>query len=147
MKLHTGYGVISLLFLLTTEVWAQSSQTELRSEILRAVNSCATYAADVLMDEKGKSRCDYELMEGKWYDYEPPWHTGQLIYALVEAYQVTKEQKYLEAARRGGNWWIGMLITDHPRLKGMVRAIHGDGLENIVFATVSDGTAGLFRLY
>jgi len=147
MRLHTGCGVISLLFLLTAEAGAQSGQAELRSEILRAVNSTATYASDVLMDAKGKSRCDYELMEGKWYDYEPPWHTGQLIYALVEAFQVTRNQKYLDAAKRGGDWWTGMQIKDHPTLNGMVRAIHGDGLEYIVFATISDGTAGLFRLY
>ena len=29
----------------------------------------------------------------------------------------------------------------------MVRAIHGDGVDKIVFATVSDGSPGLFNLY
>ncbi len=57
-----------------------------------------------------------------------------------------REQRYLDAARKAGDWWVGMEIRDHPVLRGMVRAIHGDGLEYIVFATVSDGTPGLFRL-
>ena len=127
---------------------AQEKMTPpLKEEIARAVSSCASYMATVLLDSTGKSRCDYDLVQGKWFDYEPPWHTGQIIYALVEAYRLTGDRKFLQAARRGGDWWTSLQITDHPVLKGMVRAIHGDGIDNIVFATVSDGTAGLYRLY
>jgi len=38
-------------------------------------------------------------------------------------------------------------IKDHPKLNGMLKAIHMAGVDYIVFATVSDGTAGLFYLY
>jgi hypothetical protein len=40
---------------------------------------------EVLIDSTGKSRCDYQMLKGEWQDYEPPWHTGQIINALVEA--------------------------------------------------------------
>jgi rhamnogalacturonyl hydrolase YesR len=120
----------------------------LKEKILNAVTIGADYASQVLLDETGKSRCDYNITEGRWYDYEPPWHTGQIIYALVQSYQVTQNNAYLEAAKKAADWWTGLEIKDHPKLQGMVRAVHGDHAgEVIVFATVSDGTAGLFRLY
>jgi uncharacterized protein YyaL (SSP411 family) len=118
------------------------------AQILEALQAGGNYACDVLLDENGKSRCDYQMIEGKWYDYEPAWHTGQIIYGLLEAYAITGNPKFLENAKRAGDWWISLEIKDHPQLKGMLRAIHGDYIENyIVFATISDGTAGLFRLW
>jgi rhamnogalacturonyl hydrolase YesR len=135
-----------MLFTLSVPATGQQSNTQFRADILGAISSCSDYMVDVLLDKDGKSRCDYQMLNGTWNDYEPPWHTGQIIYALVEAYQVTGNRKFLDGARKAGNWWVGMEITDPPALKGMVRAIHGDGLNYIVFATVTDGTAGLFRL-
>lgn len=115
--------------------------------VLAALQDGAHYAAAVLLDEEGKSRCDYNLTEGRWYPYEEPWHTGQVIYGLLEAHRVTGEESYLKAARRAGDWWISLEIKDHPKLKGMLQAIHGDHAgQVIVFATVSDGTPGLFEL-
>lgn len=142
-------SVISLLFVLVFLQTAFSMDpVEVKDQILEVMNDGANYTCDVLLDENGKSRCDYNMIEGKWYDYEPPWHTGQLIYALVEAYQITKNEKYLKAAKKAGDWWVGLEIKDNPKLKGMINAIHGDHAgEVIVFATVSDGTAGLFKLY
>ena len=118
-----------------------------KEEIVQALRDHADYASTVLLDENGKSRCDYSLLEGKWYDYEPAWHTGQIIYGLVEAYKLTKDEKYLAAAKKAGDWWISLEINDHSKLDGMLRAIHGDGLDYIVCATVTDGTPGLFDLY
>jgi len=118
----------------------------LKKEILQAINSGALYASEVLLDDQGKSRCDYDILGGKWHDYEPPWHTGQIIYALTEAYKVTGNEDYLDAARKAGDWWVSLQIKGHPKLDGMLNAVHGAGINNIVFATVSDGSAGLFRL-
>lgn len=127
--------------------FAQEEVT-LKKQIIDAVNDGATYASRVLLDDEGKSKCDYNMTEGLWYPYEPAWHTGQLIYGLLEAYGITQKNEYLEAARRAGDWWISMEIKEHPKLKGMVNAIHGDHAGDfIVFATVSDGTAGLYKLY
>ncbi len=128
-------------------IFAQESKIT-KDEVLNALNDGANYAVDVLLDDEGKSRCDYNITEGKWYEYEPPWHTGQVIYGLIETYRVTGNKKYLNAAIKAGDWWTSLLITDHPKLKGMLNAVHGDHAgEYIIFATVSDGTAGLFNLY
>lgn len=119
----------------------------LKSEIIKAINDGANYSCNILLDEQGKSRCDYNWMEGKWYPYEIPWHTGQIIFGLVDAYKITHNQKYLENAKRAGDWWCSLQINDNSKLNGMLNAIHGDGINYIVFATVSDGTNGLFNLW
>ncbi|MEM6260968.1 MAG: hypothetical protein AAGI38_00570 [Bacteroidota bacterium] len=112
-----------------------------------AIIAGADYAVDVLLDKEGKSRCEYNIFTGEWQPYEEPWHTGQVIYALVEAYRHTGSERYLTAARKAGDWWKTLAIDSPPALKGMVQAIHGDDVGDfIVFATVSDGTAGLYRL-
>ncbi len=118
-----------------------------REEIIQAMRVAADYSAQVLLDEQGKSRCDYSLLDGTWFDYEPAWHTGQIINGLVEVYKVTNDERYLAAAKKAGDWWVSLEIKDDPRFEGMVRAVHGDGVNYIVCATVTDGTPGLFNLY
>ena len=142
-------SILALIFVLTLPIsCAGQGEKELQKEILQAINAGAHYAANILLDEEGKSRCDYNLTEGKWYAYEIPWHTGQLIYGLTEAYMVTQNPEYISAAKKAGDWWVGLEIKNHPKLNGMVKAFHGDDIGNvIIFATVSDGTAGLFKLY
>lgn len=119
-----------------------------KEDVTRAINETAVYIKDVLLDSEGKSRCDYNMIEGKWYPYEVPWHTGQAVLALLQAYKVTGNQDYLASARKGGDYWASLEIKDHPKLKGMVNAIHGDALGDdfLVFATVSDGTPGIYEL-
>jgi hypothetical protein len=146
MKMQRNTVLILLLVISTLQAVGQKRAKDLRADVRAAISSCSEYMVDVLLDKQGKSRCDYQMLQGSWSDYEPPWHTGQIIYALVEAYNVTADKRFLVGARRAGDWWVGMEIKGHPVLNGMVRAIHGDGLEYIVFATVSDGSAGLFRL-
>ncbi|MGE5351927.1 MAG: hypothetical protein ACM3P0_07580 [Acidobacteriota bacterium] len=147
MKL--GIKLMSLfiiLFLIQGSLFPQNNSIQ-KDEVLKAINETATYASEVLLDENGKSKCDYNVMEGKWYDYEPAWHTGQIIYGLVGAYNITKDPKFLRSAEKAGNWWCSLQIKDNPKLNGMLKAIHGDGINNIVFATITDGTPGLFKLF
>lgn len=114
---------------------------------LDALRAGADYTLQVLLDEQGRSRCDYHAIEGRWYPYEEAWHTGQLILGLVETYQVTGDSTYLQAARKAGDWWVSLQATEPPRLKGMLMAVHGGEVGEVInFTTVSDGTAGLFRL-
>lgn len=119
-----------------------------KEEVRRAIEECADYATRVLLDEDGKSRCDYNMTLGEWFPYEEPWHTGQLILGLLDAYKVTGNETYLQAARHAGDWWLSLEIKDNPSMQGMVGATHGDAIGNdhIVFATVSDGTPGIFEL-
>lgn len=136
-----------LTFLLVSLTGYAQAGGPTKDEIFQTMRTCADYASNVLLDENGKSRCDYSLLDGKWYDYEPPWHTGQIINGLVEVYKITKDDRYLAAAKKAGNWWVGLEIKGDPRFKGMVKAVHGDGVNYIVCATVTDGTPGLFNLY
>lgn len=137
-----------LLGLAIVSLAVVEAQTPSRDELLDAIGSCSDYARNVLLDGQGKSRCDYNMVQGKWYPYEEPWHTGQLILGLLQAYEITGDKENLDAARRAGDWWIGLEIKGNPKLRGMVGATHGDDIGNsqIVFATVSDGTHGLFEL-
>jgi rhamnogalacturonyl hydrolase YesR len=147
MKKIIHYSLL-LLMIPVFSYCAGGEGTDKEKEILKALHETAGYVNDVLINEEGISRCDYNIPEGKWYDYEPPWHTGQAIYALLEAYRITGEEKYLETAKRAGNWWVSLEIKDHPKLKGMVHSAHGDHAgETIVFATMSDGSAGLYKLF
>jgi uncharacterized protein YyaL (SSP411 family) len=120
-----------------------------KEAVTLAINQCARYLSQTVLDKEGKSRCDYNLTEGKWYDYEVPWHTGQAINALLSAYKATGNKSYLDAAIRGGRYWISMEVKDKKsKLYGMVDATHGDvlGEDFIVFATISDGTPGIYEL-
>lgn len=144
MKKH----FILFSMLLAAPMLQAQSPLPTKAEILDAIEGCTTYAADVLLDNQGKSRCDYNLVKGEWYSYEEPWHTGQIILGLLDAYRITGDAHALEAARKAGDWWVGLEIKSNPVLKGMVGATHGDeiGNDQIVFATVSDGTPGIFEL-
>jgi uncharacterized protein YyaL (SSP411 family) len=120
-----------------------------KEAVTKAINECAQYIAGTVLDKEGKSRCDYNLTEGKWYEYEVPWHTGQAVNALLAAYKQTGNKAWLTAAERGGQYWIGMEVKDKKsKLYGMVAAKHGDvlGEDFVVFATVSDGTPGIYEL-
>ncbi len=140
--------IVILIMIPSLSFCGDKEKQEKEAQVLKALQETADYVANVLIDEEGVSRCDYNIPEGRWYEYEPPWHTGQAIYALLEANRVTGELKYLDKAIEAGNWWVSLEITDHPKLKGMVRSAHGDMAgETIVFATMSDGSAGLYRLY
>ncbi|MBK5719843.1 hypothetical protein JGH11_03045 [Dysgonomonas sp. Marseille-P4677] len=79
-------------------LFAQTSKAPSKDELIKALNECATYTSTILLDEEGKSRCDYNTIERKWYPYEEPWHTGQLIFGLLEAYKVTKNKETLCSA-------------------------------------------------
>ena len=140
--------VCSLAVAVSLAGCSASAKDAEKDQVLQALNECAVYASDVLLDSAGKSRCDYNMILGQWFPYEEPWHTGQIILGLVDAYRVTGNKHYLDAAERAGKWWIGLEIKDNPKLEGMVAATHGDsrGNDHIVFSTVSDGSHGLFEL-
>jgi len=149
MKTKIKVSTFTILILIVGFYAASFAQDnlELKRRLVQAIEETSNYACNILLDKDGQSRCEYNIIDGKWYPYEPAWHTGQIIFALVDAYKITKNEKYIQNAKRAGDWWCSLQITDNPKLKGMVKAIHMDGIDYIVFATISDGTAGLFNLY
>ncbi|MDD3078740.1 MAG: hypothetical protein PHH37_06520 [Paludibacter sp.] len=146
---HSRFYLLILLFMLPLAPSAQESYRDItQTDILNTIRLYADYACNTLIDEEGKSRCDYNIITGKWSSYETPWHTGQLINALLDVYELTKDTKYLKKAIECGKWWTSLEIKDRPPLKGMIKGIHGNHIDNnlIVFATISDGTPGLYHL-
>ena len=85
---------------------ARNGEESIEDRILTALTETADYLSTAIIDENGISKCDYNLTEGKWYPYEPAWHTGQAIYALTEAYRLTGKSSYLETAKKAGDWLI-----------------------------------------
>lgn len=115
--------------------------------IRQAIADGTRYAATMALDEAGMARGDYDIAKGQWEPFEPAWHTGQLVLALVDAYHITGDAAALAAARRGGDWWLAQEIRDHPKLSGMLNAWHGGRLGKLInFTTVTNGTEGLFAL-
>lgn len=116
------------------------------AEVLQSMRMAARYAAQVLPDEAGLSRCDYDTVSRQWNAYEQAWHTGQLVLALVKSYEALGDSALLRAAERSGKAWIGLKIEQGP-LTGMLRATHGGELGDLINATtITDGTPGLFTL-
>lgn len=126
---------------------AAADAPALDREIREALRDGGRYAATVLLDDKGRARGDYDSVRGEWLEYEPAWHTGQLIWGLLEAHRVNGDAALLAAARRGGEWWIGLELRQPSPIAGMLDAAHGGPLGPLInFTTLSDGTPGLFAL-
>ncbi len=144
------------LFLALLALWwlpgcAQKASLDLNDsyeqKIMVSLNQAIQHAGKVCLDAEGKARGDYEMISGRWSEYEPAWHTGQLIQGLLEAYQVTQNQDALTYAIQGGDWWIGLQFSDEHPLAGYMNAIHGASVGNLInTTTITDGTPGLFDL-
>lgn len=120
---------------------------EQRRAVAQAIADIGDYVATVLVTPSGKGRSDYDLMTGAWLDYEPHWHTGQQIWGLVEAWRITRDQRFLRVAERAGRWWASTEFRPPHQLAGLVNAYHGDRIGPLInFTTISDGTPGLFAL-
>ncbi len=140
-------SLVAVLALLPCVSHAQPLPAERGDEIRTALRDGGRYAATVLLDNTGKARGDYDAVRGQWLEYEPAWHTGQLVWGLVDAHRVTGDAALLAAARRGGEWWRQQEMTEPPALQGMLNAAHGGPLGKLInFTTLSDGTPGLFAL-
>ena len=112
-----------------------------------ALAGLADHAAQVLMTDEGRGRSDYDIVTARWHSYEDHWHTGQLVWALLEAGAVLDRPDLVAVARRGGDWWIATEFPQGHLLAGLVAAAHGDRLGNLVnWTTIADGTPGLFAL-
>ena len=144
------------LFLVVPLLWcllgcAQKESLDLgksyQQKIEVSLNHAIQHAGKVCLDTEGKGKGDYEIISGSWSEYEPAWHTGQLIHGLLEAYQVTQNQDALNYAKKGGDWWVGLQFPDGHPLAGYMNAIHGSSVGNLInTTTITDGTPGLFDL-
>jgi beta-glucuronidase len=117
-----------------------------RRATLDAIDAMARHAGLHALGPDGQARGDYDTLRGTWHVQEPAWHTGQLVLGLLQAHAVTGDARHLDAARRGGEWWMAQRINEGP-LTGMLNAAHRDRLGALInFSTVSDGSAGMYAL-
>jgi len=143
--------VIGLLVLLPMLSCGQQQTMDLEASYKSKIEQSLVYgiqhAAKVCLDEEGKARGDYEIITGKWNEYEPAWHTGQLIQGLLQAHQVTQDKNALKYAQKAGEWWVNLQFPEGHPLAGYLSAVHGASVGNLVnTTTITDGTPGLFDL-
>lgn len=142
-------GLALLVF--SSSCKAQTKKLEIsdkyKEKIEKSLNHGINHAINVCIDDKGKAKGDYELVSGEWTEYEPAWHTGQLIKGLLDAYTVTGNKKALKHAKKAGDWWVTLQFPEGHPLEGYMRAVHGDKVGELInTTTITDGTPGLFQL-
>ncbi|MEM9839331.1 MAG: hypothetical protein AAF830_09280 [Pseudomonadota bacterium] len=126
---------------------AQAANGPTVEQVNQALRETARYVSEVLITDSGAGLSDYHIRTSSWDEYETHWHTGQLICALVEAYEATGDKRMLDAAEKAGNWWVSTEYQSPHPFAGLVDAAHGNRLGRLInWTTISDGTPGLFRL-
>jgi hypothetical protein len=117
------------------------------AEIITALEEIAAFSENVLMTDTGEGLADYNMLTSEWLMYETHWHTGQLIWGLLEAGKVLDRPDLIGKAELGGKWWISTEYPDGHPFAGLVSAAHGDKLGELInWTTIADGTPGLFAL-
>lgn len=115
--------------------------------VAQALSEISRFSADVLMTDGGVGLSDYDLVGNEWLIYETHWHTGQLIWGLLEAGQALERPDLISRAELGGRWWVSTMYPEGHPLAGLVAAAHGDRLGDLInWTTIADGTPGLFAL-
>lgn len=61
---------------------------------------------------KGAIRGEYNCGNKEWDFFCPIWHTGQAVKSLVNAYNITKNEKHLQAARLGAEFITNNQVFD-----------------------------------
>ena len=117
------------------------------AEIRAGIEEIAVFVGNVLLTEEGRGLADYSITDSEWVMYETHWHTGQLIWGLLEAGKATDRPDLIAKAKRGGDWWVSTEYPEGHPLAGLVSASHGDKLGDLInWTTIADGTPGLFAL-
>lgn len=127
-----------------TQAFTANSEVT-RERLIESLKAASQQASQGLLSVEGQAKGDFYFRDQKWVSYEAAWHTGQLILALSEVMKLVPDERLIQAAMKANHWWKGLEITQGP-LQGFVYADHGDELSGIaLFATVSDGTPGIFK--
>lgn len=140
-------GALAALLLLLAAACASAPAPAREAAVEEALRGIAAHAEAVLITPEGKVRAEYDPATGAWSDYEPAWHTGQMIWGLVEAGEALEAPAMLALARRSGAWWLAQEFQPPHPFAGLINAWHGDKLGRLLnWTTISDGTPGLFAL-
>ena len=147
MKNILSFFCLILAFQSCAQTQKMSLGDSYKNKIETSLQKSTSHAINSILDENGKSKCDYEMVSGTWEEYEAMWHTGQLIQGLLEAYSVTKNEDALKNAIRAGDWWVSRTFSKGHPLHGYLNGAHGGKLGKLInTTTIADGTPGLFDL-
>ncbi|MBU0477222.1 hypothetical protein KKC91_01440 [bacterium] len=96
----------------------------------------------------GAMKNDYNMKEKNWAYYEPVWHTGQAIRALLAAYKRTGKEIFLKRAIMAGDYIQRLQFVDKsdPETYGLIRADIKPDLSTAHMSTMTDAFEGLFEL-
>lgn len=145
------YILTSILIFSTFTACAQDRNFQLEKvyekQIVTSLKRATSHTINAMLNKEGEAKGNYQWLTGNWDSYEAAWHTGQAIYGLLDAYSITGEQRALDAAKKAGDWWVGLQFPKGHRLEGYLDAQHGDKLGKLInTTTIADGTPGLFNL-
>ncbi|MEM7485366.1 MAG: hypothetical protein AAF348_09170 [Bacteroidota bacterium] len=148
MKIRFFFSLLMVVgFLACAQKQELGLEVSYKKEIEASLKNAIVHAGKSCLDDEGKAKGDYEMISGEWMEYEPAWHTGQLIQGLLEAYQVTKNEEALQYAIQAGDRWTSLQFPKGHVLEGYLNAIHGASVGNLInTTTITDGTPGLFDL-
>ncbi|WP_422106287.1 hypothetical protein [Winogradskyella sp.] len=145
------YILFSFIFSLSLTSCAQQRTFQLDKsydeKITTSLKHATSHTINAMLSKEGESKGNYRWLKGEWESYEAAWHTGQAIYGLLDAFEVTKEQRALDAAVKAGDWWVGLQFPKGHQLEGYLNAQHDNKLGHLInTTTIADGTPGLFNL-
>lgn len=97
---------------------------------------------------KGMLRNEYIQSEGLWNLFGTLWHTGQGIVAMLDAYALSGEKRFLDAAVLAGEWILEQQLDhddhdDHDA--GLIKGFEDDG-DAIGVSCILESLVGLFAL-
>lgn len=93
---------------------------------------------------KGAFRGEYTVATRRWTFFCPVWHGGQAVKALVQAYQVAPNSRYLEAAHQGARFILHNQVQSGADA-GLILAY--EGLPDKVYTSaILEGLDGLLVL-
>lgn len=123
----------------------------LRSCAVRGANWITDIAQirDKDSDLYGAMKTEYHTDSQRWSFFEPIWHTGQAILALVQTYRLTRDKKYLKHAKIGADYIHRFQFHDRndPRTFGLIRGYIDPRAVITNTTTMLDGFEGLLELY
>ena len=146
-SLFFGLSAATLAACATATPVSDPAPASRTAEIEQALRDISQFSRTVLLTESGMGLADYHVVESEWIMYETHWHTGQLIWGLLEAGRYFGDDSLIADARRGGDWWVSTEYPEGHPFAGLVSAAHGDKLGDLInWTTIADGTPGLFAL-
>jgi len=99
----TGYGISALLFL---------NKIENKDIFVERAKLGVDWLMNKAFDDQGGVLCRYNLDENKFSDRICTFDNAMCLNALVNVYDLTKEEKYLEGAKKISSWLLKMQKDD-----------------------------------